>query len=168
MATEMEQRKECVQAIIKTQSHPPTSKQEPQLQPQSTISQMDVQKPKLTPFPKGAQPHYNEPVSDPQTQANKSESCTIKSQTHVHHIEGQTCKLDITHEQNTSKSDSSGSIPDFTGSMEGGQLPICVPQTTVDCPLGDKPDTICKKKGKIGYKIHTHLPHTDSIILLTM
>ncbi|XP_053089206.1 phosphatidate phosphatase LPIN2 isoform X2 [Pangasianodon hypophthalmus] len=151
MGTGIEQRKESVQAIIKPQPQPPTSKQEPQLQPQSIINQADVKIHKLPPFPHGSEPHYTEPDSDPQAQANKSESCTYKSQTHVHHIEGQTCSLDQhtpKTEKYTSKSDQTlGSNPDFTGSMGGGQLPVCVPQPAAAHLLGDKPDTACERKG---------------------
>lgn len=157
MATGTEQRKESVQAIIKPQPKPPTSKQEPQLQPQSAISQAVIKITKLTSFPHGSEPYCTGPDSDPQTQANKSESCTYKSQTHAHHIEGQTCRLDQhtpKTEQYISKSDSSGSNPDFTGSVEGGQLPVCVPQTAAACLVGDKPDTTCKRKGKT--MTHTH------------
>lgn len=152
VAAEIEQRKEAVQTIIKPQPQPAASKQEPQLQPQPIISQADVKILKLT---HGSEPHYIEPDSEPQTQGSKSE-------THVNHTEGQTCRLDQhtpQTEQYTSKSNSSGSNPDFTGLMDGGQLPVCAPQSAAACLQGDKPDT-CKRKGKIGYNnTHTHTPN---------
>ncbi|XP_060788916.1 phosphatidate phosphatase LPIN2-like isoform X3 [Neoarius graeffei] len=150
MATRIEQRKESVQAIIKPQPQPPTSKQEHQLQPQSTTNQGVIKINKLIYFPHGSEHYSTGPDSDPQTQANELESYIYKSQTHVHHIEGQTCRLDqhtSKAEQYTSKSDSSVSNPDFTGSMEGGQFPVCVPQTADACLAGDKPDATCKQKG---------------------
>ncbi|KAK3567456.1 hypothetical protein QTP86_019994, partial [Hemibagrus guttatus] len=81
VATEIEQRKEAVQTIIKPQPQPATSKQEPQLQPQPIISQADVKIHKLTPLPHGSESHYSAPDSEPQTQRSKSK-------THVHHAEG--------------------------------------------------------------------------------
>ncbi|XP_058250900.1 phosphatidate phosphatase LPIN2-like isoform X1 [Hemibagrus wyckioides] len=140
VAAEIEQRKEAVQTIIKPQPQPATSKQEPQLQPQPIISQADVKILKLT---HGSETHYIEPDSEPQTQGSKSE-------THVHHTEGQTCRLDQhtpQTEQYSSKSNSLGSNPDFTGLMDGGQLPVCAPQTAAACLHRDKPDTTCKSKG---------------------
>ncbi|XP_046708316.1 phosphatidate phosphatase LPIN2-like isoform X2 [Silurus meridionalis] len=143
-ATEIEHRGESVQAIIKPQPEPPTTKQEPQ--PQSTISQADVKIPKQTPFPDRSENHA-EPNCDPQTQVN--ESCTCNSQTHVQHIVCQTCRRDQntpTSEQCTLKSDSSGSNHDSVNSLGGGLLPVCVLQTAAVHPLGDKTDPSCKRK----------------------
>lgn len=144
MATGIEQRKESVQAIIKPQPQPPTSKQE------SSIRQADVQIHKLAPFPHGAEPYYTEPDSDAQTQANKSEFSTYQK-THMRYIEGQTCRLATTHEQYTSKSDSSVSNPDLTGLMEEHQLPACEPQPAATHLLKDKLDRSCNRKGKLKY-----------------
>ncbi|XP_060730163.1 phosphatidate phosphatase LPIN2-like isoform X1 [Tachysurus vachellii] len=149
VATEIEQRTEPAQTIIKPQAQPATSKQEPQLQLQPIISHTDIKIPKLKPLPQGSEPHYTEPDPDPQTQGNTS--CLYKSETlNVHHTEGQTCRLDQhtpQTEQYTSKSKSSGSNPDSTGSVEGGQLPVCAARTAAACLLRDKPDTTCKRKG---------------------
>ncbi|GAA6106210.1 phosphatidate phosphatase LPIN2 isoform X2 [Tachysurus ichikawai] len=149
VATEIEQRTEPAQIIIKPHPQPATSKQEPQLQLQPIISHTDIKIHNLKPLPHGSEPQYTEPDPDPQTQGNTS--CLYKSQTpNVHHTEGQTCRLDQhtpQTEQYTSKSKSSGSNPDSTGSVEEGQLPVCAAQTAAACLLKDKPDTTCKRKG---------------------
>ncbi|KAM9500748.1 phosphatidate phosphatase LPIN2-like [Clarias gariepinus] len=149
MATEMEQRTQSVQALIKPQPHPPTSKQKLQLQAHSTMSQVHGKIPELTPFLHGSKPHYTEPDSDPQTHGNQSESCSYTSKT-VPHIDGQTSRLDQpTHKtgEYTSKTDPSGTNSDFIGSTEGEGFYVGVPQTAASHLLRNKPETTCKKKG---------------------